>query len=149
MLIFLITKMFKSKYLSLLKYNKFIFGEQIVSQFVLFEYKKLFSIIFFYFHKSNGTQDRFHTHAFNALSIKLFGKYTEYVLIDEITGEYIKKERNKIFKYFKKDSYHKIGNSTGCFTILLSGKWDNSWKEFITTNNKNIINTYSIGRIIK
>ena len=139
--------MFKNKYFSLLKYNKFMFGEQIVSQFVIFEYKYLFSIIIFYFHKSNGVQDRFHTHAFNAFSIKLFGKYTEYVLLSELTGEFKYAIRNKIFKFFPKNSYHKIGNSTGCCTILFSGKWENNWKEYI--DNIKTVNTYSIGRKIE
>ena len=47
----------KRKSRSLLKYNKFLFGTQPVSQFVVFESKYLFSIIFFYFHKSDGEQD--------------------------------------------------------------------------------------------
>ena len=65
--------MIKTIYFSLLRYNKFEFGNQFVSQFVIFECKWLFSIILFYFHKSDGAQDRFHTHAFNAISFKLFG----------------------------------------------------------------------------
>ena len=117
--------------ISLLSYNKFTFGDQVVSQFILFECKWLFSIIFFYFHKSDGAQDRFHTHAFNALSIKLFGRYNEYILLDEETGEYEVKPRENVIQYFPRDSYHKIGNGTGCMTILFSGPWKKTWKEYI------------------
>ena len=121
----------KGNVISFLAYNKFTFGDQIVSQFVLFECKWLFSIIFFYFHKSDGVQDRFHTHAFNAFSIKLFGRYDEYILLDEKTGEYEIKPRVNVFQYFPRDSYHKIGKSTGCMTVLFSGPWRKTWKEYI------------------
>ena len=84
----------KTRTFSFLKFNRFKFGEQIVTQFVLFELKYLGSIIFFYFHKSQKAQDRFHTHAFNAISVKFFGNYDEHVLINENTGEYKIKKRD-------------------------------------------------------
>ncbi len=121
----------KGRIISILAYNRFIFGDQMVSQFVLFECKWLFSIIFFYFHKSDGVQDRFHTHAFNAFSVKLFGRYNEYLLLNEESGEYKVIPRVKVFQYFPRDSYHKIGNGTGCMTILFSGPWKKTWKEYI------------------
>lgn len=122
----------KTRVFSFLKYNKFMFGNQTVSQFVIFECKYLFSIIIFYFHKSESSQDRFHTHAFNALSFKLFGEYSEYILDNEETGEFHLERRTQFFKYFPRDSYHKIGNSNGCATLLLSGPWKRTWKEYIS-----------------
>lgn len=121
----------KTTTFSLMRYNKFEFGDQKVSQFVVFESKWLFSIIFFYFHKSNGAQDRFHTHAFNAISVKLFGEYDEHILTDENTGSFIVNKRNKIFQYFPRNSYHRIAKSTSCMTILFSGPWHKNWKEYI------------------
>lgn len=121
----------KGDIISFLAFNRFRFGEQEVSQFVLFECKWLFSIIFFYFHKSDGEQDRFHTHAFNAFSVKLFGRYDEYILLDEKTGDFEIRPRVKVFQYFPRDSYHKIGKGTGCMTILFSGPWKKTWKEYI------------------
>lgn len=120
----------KTSFLSFLKLNRFEFGEQIVTQFVIFECKYLFSIIIFYFHKCETSQDRFHTHAFNALSFKLFGEYTEFILEDERTGAYSTKRRDKCVAYFPQRSYHKIGESNGCATILLSGPWKRYWKEY-------------------
>jgi hypothetical protein len=113
----------KNKVFSFFRYNRFNFGDQPVSQFVILEWKHLFSIIIFYFHRSEGSQDRFHTHAFNALSFKIFGQYTEYVLSSESANDYIEKRRTQFFKYFPRNSYHKIGNSNGCMTLLLSGRW--------------------------
>ena len=120
----------KTSWLTLFKKNRFEFGDQHVNQYVIFECKYLFSIIIFYFEKSNGSQDRYHTHAFNALSFKLFGEYTEYELIDEHSEAFTIKRRTQIFKYFPRNSYHKIGNSNGCITVLLSGPWNKTWKEF-------------------
>jgi hypothetical protein len=123
--------MVKTKSISFLKYNKFEFGKQIVSQFVIFECKWLFSIIIFYFHKTSGSQDRFHTHAFNAWPIKLFGEYDEHILDDETTGKYHIVRRKKTLMYFPRNSYHRISNSDGCMTLLLSGPWNKTWKEYI------------------
>ena len=107
----------KGEKLSIFALNKFDFGNRTIYQFVLFEYKPLFSILFFWFTKSNLVQDRFHTHAFNSLSIKLFGSYSEYILQDETTGKYTKKERTQFIKYFPRNSYHAIGESKrGCLT---------------------------------
>lgn len=134
--------MFKTRVFSFLKYNRFEFGEQIVSQFVVFECKWLFSIIIFYFHESEGSQDRFHTHAFNALSFKLFGNYDEHILDSEETGEFHINKRTQFFKFFPRDSYHRIANSSGCATILISGPWHKEWKEYI----KGKIQHYNWGR---
>lgn len=127
--------MVKTSILSILHYNKFTFGDQVVSQFIIFEFKYLFSIILFYFHKSNGEQDRYHTHAFNAISFKFFGSYDEYILDDETTGKYHVENRKNIIKYFPRDRFHKIGKSTGCLTLLLAGKWNYTWKEYICGSN--------------
>lgn len=48
-------------------------GEQSVTELTILEWKSFFSIKLFNFHKTDGKQDRFHTHAFNAVSILLSG----------------------------------------------------------------------------
>lgn len=131
--------------ISVFKYSKFKFGEQHVSQFILFEYKKWFSIIFFYFHKSDKSQDRYHTHAFNAWSFKLFGEYHEYILLSKNPFKVNVKRRKSFYKFFPKDSYHKIGNSTGCLTVLFTGSWNQTWEEYV--GGKTII--YNHNRKIK
>lgn len=125
--------------MQLFKIKQFKFGEQPITQFIIFESKYICSILFFYFHKSNGVQDRFHDHAFNALSVKLFGSYNEY-LINDVNDSNVRIEKRKsIFKYFPKRCFHKIGNSTGCLTLLLSGPWEQTWTE---KNDKNEIKIY-------
>ena len=122
----------KGKYFSIFTLNKFNFGDRVIYQFVVFECKFLFSLIFFYFVKTEKIQDRYHTHAFNAISFKLFGSYDEHVLLDEKTGENITTKRTQFLKYFPRDSYHLIGRSEkGCLTFLISGPWKPTWKEWI------------------
>lgn len=103
-----------------------VFGNLIAKQFILFEHKKLFGILFFYF--KGEEQDRFHTHAFNAISIKLFGSYTEGILNEDMSISYVK--RDKVFKYFPRNSYHSINRSNGCCTMLIQGPWRDTWKEY-------------------
>lgn len=134
--------MLKTNSFSILKLNIFNFGKQKITQFVIFECKYLFSIIIFYFHKSDYSQDRFHTHAFNAISIKLFGEYNEYILTDEDKDIFHIERRKGIVKYFPRNSFHKIGDSNGCCTILFSGPWKKEWKERI--NGETL--TYNWGR---
>ena len=121
-------------------YKYFKFGDQPISQFIIFECKYFFSIIFYYFYKSLGSQDVFHDHAFNSFSIKIFGEYDEHILID---NEFIIKKRMEIFKFFPKRIFHRIANSNGCLTLLFSGPWENSWKEYDNGHIKN----YKWGRI--
>ena len=120
----------KTKYFSFLSYNLFEFGDQHVSQFIVFESKYLFSIIFFYFHKSSGCQDRFHTHAFNALSFRVFGNYIEEFIVDNYEIVSKPRDRSRLL-YIPKNSFHRITKSDGCLTILLSGRWEKTWKEYV------------------
>jgi hypothetical protein len=61
----------------------------------------------------------------------LFGEYDEHILDDEVTGEYHINRRTQFFKYFSRNSYHRIAKSNGCCTLLLSGPWKKHWKEYI------------------
>lgn len=102
-------------------------GEQDVTEWTLLEYKKWFSIKLFHFHKSDGCQDRFHTHAFGAVSILLKGDYTEELL----EGSQIVSRSRKASRltYIPRDTYHRITRSTGCHTVLITGPWSGSFKE--------------------
>jgi hypothetical protein len=108
-------------------YKRIVFGDLVARQFVIFEHKRLFGIIVFHF--SGGEQDRFHTHAFNALSIKLFGSYVEGKL-DRRTGAVTYERRASLLKYFPRDSYHSINRSEGCCTVLIQGPWKKTWLEY-------------------
>lgn len=117
-------------------YKPIKFGDLVAKQFVVFEHKRLFGILFFYF--KGAYQDRFHTHAFNAMSFKLFGTYIEGILDDNFKISYI--NRDKVFKYFPRDCYHSINDSKGCLTLLIQGPWRKTWKEY--KNGKEVVLTW-------
>ena len=102
-------------------------GEQLVSELTILEWKALFSIKLFHFHKTEGSQDRFHTHAFNAISVLLYGNYTEEIIKDD---KIICLPRNRQrFLFIPKNQYHRITKSTDCKTILITGPWGAEFKE--------------------
>lgn len=110
-----------------MKKKKIDLGDQSVTELTILEYKKLFSIKLFKFHKSSGKQDRFHTHAFNALSFLIKGDYTEEIIKDNKIMK-CRRNRSRIL-YIPKDSYHRITKSDSCYTLLLTGPWGGEFKE--------------------
>ena len=118
------------------------FGDLTAKQLIILEHKDFFGILFFYF--KGKKQDRFHTHAFNAISIKLFGEYTEYLLDDEESGKFHLHKRDYIFRYFPRSTYHSINDSQGCLTLVIQGPWKGTWKEL----KDGVVTYYSPGRVV-
>lgn len=102
-------------------------GEQDVTEITVLEWKKLFSIKLFHFHKTNGSQDRFHTHSFNSVSFLLKGNYVEEVVVDGFVKP-LPRNRSKII-YIPKGEFHRITKSDGCKTLLITGPWEPEWVE--------------------
>ena len=119
-----------------MKKKRIDLGEQSVTELTILEYKKWFSIKLFNFHKSEGVQDRFHTHAFNAYSFLLKGDYTEEVLEGDKIVKCARSRSKALF--IPKNSYHRITRSKGCVTILITGPWGETFKELRNT----VGNTY-------
>ncbi|AEO14574.1 hypothetical protein MT_57028 [Pseudomonas phage phiPto-bp6g] len=110
------------------KRKKINLGDQCVTELTILEWKKLFSIKLFNFHKTDGKQDRFHTHAFNAVSILLSGDYVEEVVDDTNTIVPLKRSRKR-FLFIPANQYHRITKSDGCRTLLITGPWGDKFKE--------------------
>lgn len=118
-------------------------GDQSVYELTILEYKKWFSFKFFNFRKTAGSQDRFHTHAFDAYSLLLKGNYTEEVIKN---NKIIKLDRNRNrFLFIPKDNYHRITKSTGCWTLLFTGPWGSEFKELRETAQNNMYREYICG----
>ena len=108
-------------------------GQQLVSELTILEWKPLFSLKLFHFHETTGSQDRFHTHAFDAWSILLHGDYTEEVVKD---GEILSLPRSRSrFLFIPKNQYHRITKSKGCRTLLITGPWGPEFKELRPTGD--------------
>lgn len=110
------------------KRKKINLGDQCVTELTILEWKKLFSIKLFHFHKTKGKQDRFHTHAFNAVSILFSGDYVEEVVDDTNTIVPLKRSRKR-FLFIPANQYHRITKSDGCRTLLITGPWGDTFKE--------------------
>jgi hypothetical protein len=102
-------------------------GDQSVTELTILEWKRFFSIKLFNFHPTTGDQDRFHNHAFNAVSILLSGDYMEEI-IDYGQIVPLKRSRKRLL-FIPKDSYHRITKSNGCRTLLITGPWGKEFKE--------------------
>lgn len=113
------------------KKKKISLGGQDVSELTILEWKRLFSIKLFHFHKTTGSQDRFHTHAFKAVSFLLHGDYTEEI-IEKNTIMPLLRSRKRIL-YIPADQFHRITRSTGCHTLLITGPWGEEFSELRKT----------------
>lgn len=98
-----------------------------VDAYVLFECKKLCSVMLLKFNK--GCRDNFHSHAFNALTWFIKGSLVEERLLDGRVVKY-KYERSLLPKVTMKDNLHRVvSHKVGwCFTVR--GKWQDTWTEF-------------------
>lgn len=124
------------------KRKKINLGDQCVTELTILEWKKLFSIKLFNFHKTDGKQD-FHTHAFNAVSILLSGDYLEEV-VDYNTITPLKRSRKR-FLFIPENQYHRITKSDGCRTLLITGPWGDTFKELRLLNKSS--NQYNQGQL--
>lgn len=112
--------------LKICSYKQIKLGDFYAKQFTLFECKYLFSVIFYWF-VGDGWQDRYHDHAFRALSLRLWGSYQERVLVN---GEVVETPRSSSrWRYFPRDHMHMLGKSKGCLVVLFAGPWLRTWRE--------------------
>ena len=127
------------------KHKRFTLGEGNVDRYTLIEFRKLFSIYFHFI--DTKFQDRFHTHAFNAIGWTVSGGYNEDVM-DNVNGN---KTHTKYigtgFRYIPKMYNHKILDAKpNTMTILFTGPYNelwteetDSWVKLITKGNKEIV----------
>lgn len=103
-------------------------GDGHIIQYVLFESKHLFSIIFYNW--KTIKQNRFHSHAFPAVAFLLSGSYEEEVFKD---GEIKQKTVNQWMKprYLPKDYTHRILKAEPhTWTMVFVGPWKKTWWEY-------------------
>lgn len=124
---------FKSKTIKL--------GTLSVDETTLLEWKPLFSLKTFYFHKGDA-QEIYHTHSFGAISVLLHGNYME-AFFDPISNKFWEEARNRSrIIYIPRDRYHQITKSEGCRTVMLTGPWADCYKEYNPTTGEIIISTH-------
>ena len=118
------------KFLQFLPSKKFELGYGHVTRYTLIEIKWLFSI--YIHHIATFGQDRFHTHAFNAVVYCLSGSYTD-IIKDGIglnKNTHINKFTEGSWRYIPRSMNHKIVNAENdTISLLLTGPYSNLWTE--------------------
>lgn len=126
---------------SILKSKTVNLGTLPVDEITIFEWKPLCSIKTFYFNKGDA-QEIFHTHSFSAISILLHGNYIES-FYDAKTGTVHNENRNRsTIIYISEDKFHQITKSEGCRTIMITGPWGDTYKEYNPDTKEIIISTH-------
>ena len=135
--------MFLAFLFAILPKKEFKLGQGTITRYTLFECKWLFSI---YIHDIDSvSQDRFHTHAFNALVYILKGSYSELIKVNSVKVNSVKinndakHENNSVirktyrrgqFRYIPRLLNHKIEKSEPHTTSLsLTGPYSSMWTE--------------------
>lgn len=103
-------------------------GKGSVTQYTLFEHKRLFSIIFYRWNTID--QIRFHTHAFSAFAFLLHGWYWEKVKFGPHTmSNFVNQPLWP--RWLPKNYCHAIENAyPGSITMVITGPWQKYWYEY-------------------
>ena len=103
-------------------------GKGSVTQYIVFENKYLFSILFYKWNTID--QIRFHTHAFASFAFLLRGWYWEKVIFNKI--EMTNFVNQPLWPRFLPRNYcHAIQNAKpGTLTMVITGPWQKNWHEY-------------------
>lgn len=122
-----------SKYLlptlkSVLRYKTFHLGTGHVTRYTIIEIRSLFSI---YIHEiSTDCQDRFHTHAFNAIGWTFSGSYIEEQIPEIGSTETPIKKRISGVRIIPRMLNHKLLQAEpDTNTLLITGPYHDLWTE--------------------
>jgi len=113
------------RYGKILHHDRVALGRGRIDRFTLFEFKPLGGVIFNVF--NSVEQDRFHTHAFNAISVMISGSYNEEIRKDY---GYEQRKRHRDICYLPRTLEHRIMDSTpNAISVTLCGPWEGTWTE--------------------
>lgn len=127
------------KYGKIFHYDKTSLGVGNIQRFIFFEFKFFGGIILNIFNTHN--QDRFHSHAFHAISLMLKGAYNEDVIEN---NKIITKNIKPGIRFISRSYIHKIKESElNTISVTFEGPWQQIWNEYFDNGR---IKTYSWGR---
>ena len=105
------------------------------------EIKSLFSIALLCF--ENGSREAFHNHAFNSLSLVLWGKLEEEVREEQtveglgsITTSWINYYPIFSVVYTPRSRMHKVSSKGRSWVLTFRGPWTKTWNEFNPNTQK-------------
>lgn len=114
--------------MKLFKKSQVALGKGSVTQYILFEHKRLFSIIFYRWNTID--QIRFHTHAFASFAFLIHGWYWEKVLFNGVEmSNFVNQPLWP--RWLPRNYCHAIENARpGSITIVIAGPWQKHWYEY-------------------
>lgn len=112
-----------------------------IRRFTIIEVKYLGGIVVNIFNTED--QDRFHSHAFSALSWMVKGHYYEDVVVE---GKRVITKKIEKSRFIPRNYIHKITKSSpNAMSITFEGPWESTWNEYFDNGR---IKTYSWGRTV-
>lgn len=93
----------------LFSYKKIQLGQFTACQFTLFELKSFASVILYWSYGS-GWQGRYHSHAFQVVSFRLYGSYRERVRRENGDIAVCDRAERRV-RYFSREHCHELGES--------------------------------------
>lgn len=108
-------------------------GKGQVVQYIFFEIKPLASFYLFHWDSSEEIdQDRFHSHAFNSICLRIAGSYTE----DVLNGNKVTTAINPFIRFLPRNHIHRIVKAEpSSYSLVLTGPWNKDWWEFDLATN--------------
>lgn len=126
------------KFGKILHFDNTYIGVGNIKRFTILEFKHVFGIIVNVFNTVD--QDRFHSHAFHAMSLMIRGYYLE----DVIEGNEVVTKKITKSRFIPKNYIHKIKESSkNAMSITFEGPWESTWNEYFDNGR---IKTYTWGR---
>ncbi len=133
--------LFFRHYGAIMKRKTIALGSLHTQELTILEFKPLFSMKLFYFQPGEA-QDVFHTHSFTACSLLIFGNYWER-FFDPVTRLESELPRNRArIIYIPRDRFHQITRSSGCLTLMVTGPWGNTYKEYYANTHRIVVSTH-------
>lgn len=113
------------RYGKVLHFDRVKLGKGYVDRWTLFELKWLGSVIVNVF--NTIAQDRFHTHAFAAVSVMLRGEYDEEIVTDGVVSR--RTRRSDVIFLPRTLNHRLMKSSPNAASITLCGPWAPTWTE--------------------
>lgn len=125
----------------ILKFKTIPLGSLRTLELTILEYKPLFSLKLFYFEPGEA-QELFHTHSFTAYSFLIYGNYMERFFDPKTRQQYeLPRNRSRII-HIAKDRFHQITRSSGCLTLMGTGPWGDTYKEYDPKTSTILVSTH-------
>jgi hypothetical protein len=127
----------RGNFFKALEWVKVVFGEGHLDRYVVAELKYLAAI---YWNVWNVVQhDRFHQHAFPAVSIGVKGYYDEEVLLEDGTKRVDRYQAPWVRFIPRSHNHRMLKSSPGAVSITVAGPWDRLWTEEFLDGSKRVL----------